>query len=353
MFGTLKRVQSMFLSLPFRIFSSCLFIVTLSLFGLSANASGKGPRVFTNEQQIDAWSARAALDPEDVLSVFRHILGQLPDRVQIYPTENYYYFWFFQNGVKYAGNIRLDVDQVKQGLVNFAYFRATTPWAFDERDHGSVLGKKQGVDVEPAGPMAWKVTFEDRSVVFAINDPAKVQVPDGLLKPEEQYLGPVFDESGIRFFLVFDQQRKLFHYVLDEADGVNDELIAVEGLKHTVLGRRTGFAFFNAEVSNRKTLIGVFAGNVEVNNQLDGPFDQLPDNFLVGNKLQQALIAVRPELAGKIDRLGNSLDGKERELIAPYVEYELVEDLAQAEACMLKQPDKSASSCVDALYPPE
>ena len=346
-FGTWKKEQLVFRSRLSRVFNHSLMLVILGLLCSSAHSSNKGPRIYTNEQQIKAWSARHSLDLEDTLSVFRHILSQLPDRVQIYPTENYYYFWFFQDGVKYAGNIRLDVDEIKRGLINFAYFRATTPWASDERDYGLVLGKKQGVSVDADGAMAWKVTFEGRSVVFALNDPYKVRLPDGLLKSKEQYLGPVFDESGMRFYLIFDQKRKLFHYILDERDGVNDEFIEVKNLKHTLLGRRTGFAFFNAGNEDRKTLIGVFGGNVDVNNQLDGPFDQLPDNFLTGNKLQQALIATRPELIGRIDRLGSSFDGKHRELIIPYVEYDMTEDLVLAEKCMLYHSDKSVRSCVD------
>ena len=35
--------------------------------------------------------------------VFAFVLGQLPERVQVYPTENYYYFGFIHNGVRYQG----------------------------------------------------------------------------------------------------------------------------------------------------------------------------------------------------------------------------------------------------------
>ena len=44
---------------------------------------------------------------DDPLAVFAAVLKNLPERVQVYPTENYFYFRFTQNGVVYVGNIRL------------------------------------------------------------------------------------------------------------------------------------------------------------------------------------------------------------------------------------------------------
>ena len=49
-------------------------------------------------------------------------MSQLPDEVNVYPTENYYYFKFYEAGREVWGNIRLDVDYRKEGEVSFAYF---------------------------------------------------------------------------------------------------------------------------------------------------------------------------------------------------------------------------------------
>ncbi|MEM8687608.1 MAG: hypothetical protein AAGF81_09780 [Pseudomonadota bacterium] len=288
------------------------------------------------------------LNLDDVSGVFRHVLNALPDRVTVYPTENYYYFYFFQNGVKYAGNIRLDVGARDEGLVNFVYFRASTPWARDQKDYGGQIGLEQGVKIEKVSVLSYKVSAGDKTVVFDLNDLSQVKPPEGMLRAEEVYLGPVFDESGIRFFLIFDKAAKRFHYVLDETAPVADELVRSGDLQQTVVGWRTGFAFLKEGAPERKVLIGIYRANAEVNNYLDGPFDQLPDNFLKGDELRQALLAARPGLKGQIDRFGNALDKDERELIAPYAEYDTVEDLKIAEQCATERKDVSVSACFEA-----
>ena len=131
------------------------------------------------------------------------------------------------------------------------------------------------------------MSFAGTSVVFELNDLSEVKPPADALGEEEVFLGPVADEFGMRFFLVFDERLKIFHYMLDETVAVADELVAAKGLDHVLIGRRTGFAFFQDIGRVRKLLVGVYAANVDVNNYLDGPFDQLPDNFLKGDELRR------------------------------------------------------------------
>ncbi|MCP5083602.1 MAG: hypothetical protein GY948_18095 [Alphaproteobacteria bacterium] len=289
-----------------------------------------------------------ALKLDDVPSVFQFVLNSLPDRVKVYPTENYFYFYFHQNGVKYAGNIRLDVGRRDEGFINFAYFRASTHWASDQKDYGAVLGANQGVTVEKKNEFAYKISAGGKSVVFELNDLSDVRPPEGIVRAGENYLGPVFDESGVRFFLIFDKPEKKFRYVLDETVPLTDQLVAGRGLNNTVIGWRTGFAFLKEGKPERKVLIGIYRANADVNNYLDGPFDQLPDNFLKGDELRQALLITRPHLKGKIDRFGNALDREERELIAPYAEYETVDDLKIAEECATERKDVTVSVCFEA-----
>ena len=40
----------------------------------------------------------------------------------------------------------------------------------------------------------------------------------------------------------------------------------------------------------------VFYTNSEVNNYFDGPFDQLPDNFMEGEAFREMLLKVEPSL---------------------------------------------------------
>lgn len=332
-----------------------LVVCTAWVFGTGVPASaqdakskGQLPTLFTNEQFVSGVRQQSALDLEDVKGVFQFVLNSLPDRVTVYPTENYYYFFFYQNGVKYAGNIRLDVGRRDEGFINFAYFRASTHWARDQKDYGAVLSAKQGVAVVKQSELSYKISAGGKNVLFELNDLSDVRPPDGIVRAGESYLGPVFDESGVRFFLIFDKPAKKFHYVLDETVPLTDQLVGGKGLKRTVIGWRTGFAFLKEGKSERKVLIGIYRANADVNNYLDGPFDQLPDNFLKGDALRQALLIARPQLKGQIDRFGNALDREERELIAPYAEYETVEDLKIAEQCASERKDVTVSACFDA-----
>ena len=118
-------------------------------------------------------------------------------------------------------------------------------------------------------------------MVFALNDLSKVKPPAAALAPGEQFIGPVFDDSAVRFFLVFDPKLKLFHYILDETIKPADVLVpAPVGDGRILIGKRTGFAFYRDQQRDRKIMIGAYDGNVIANNYLDGPFDQMPDNFM-------------------------------------------------------------------------
>ena len=43
--------------------------------------------------------------------------------------------------------------------------------------------------------------------------------------PDEKYLGPIFDESAVRFFLVYNSKLKQFLYILDESGPPADILV--------------------------------------------------------------------------------------------------------------------------------
>ena len=181
--------------------------------------------------------------------------------------------------------------------------------------------------------LVYRVTFGGKSVVFELNDLSKVTPPPGAVRKEERYLGPVFDESGIRFFLVFNPEVKAFHYILDETVMAPEEFFTSTVSPNVTIGRRTGFALYKDRFADRRILVGVHASNSSVNNYLDGPFDQLPDNFLKGEELLEAILTVSPELKGTLDRFGNSVDDLVRYLIAPYMHYEREDELGLFEEC--------------------
>ena len=114
--------------------------------------------------------------------MFGAVLKNLPERVQVYPTENYLYFRFTQNGVVYAGNIRLAAADRDQGKVNFAYNEQPTDWNAEPKNHHAVLGAEQGVTVEKAAPLTYRVTHAGKTVTFVLNDLSAVKPPPGALQ---------------------------------------------------------------------------------------------------------------------------------------------------------------------------
>jgi len=64
------------------------------------------PRLETNQDDVEDVTRASALDIDDPVAVLGFVLAALPDRVKVYPPENYYYFRFVHGGVRYAGNLR-------------------------------------------------------------------------------------------------------------------------------------------------------------------------------------------------------------------------------------------------------
>lgn len=315
------------------VYCSTALTVALAVALAGTAAASERPRVYTNQQYIEDLSRPASLPLDDPKAMFAFILESIPDQVKVYPTENYYYFYFHHRGTRYAGNIRLDAKDRDEGKVHFAYFPELTEWQKEDALKYRLFGEEDGVDVVRVEQLVYRVTLGERSVLFRLNNLSRSKPPDGLRAPHERYLGPVFDESGIRFFLLFNDDLKLFHYVLDESSPVTDELFPSRYTNRILIGRRTGFAFYNEHRFNRKILIGVHEANGSVNNYFDGPFDQLPDNFIEGESLRDAILAVEPSLAGKIDRHGGSPDGASRYMVAPYIYYRNEEELLPFHEC--------------------
>jgi hypothetical protein len=307
--------------------------VILLLQGVSPARAEDSPRLITHQSYVEEVARTTEVPLGNLKAMFAWVLSNLPDRVKVYPTENYYYFRFMHDGQNYAGNIRLDAQDRDSGKVHFAYFEDMEEYRLQPLILYRVLDRGAGVTVEKVERFLYRVSYKDKSVLFELNDLSKVMPPPNAITPEETYIGPVFDDSAIRFFLVFNSRLKMFHYVLDETVRVNEEFLAMRQTNRILIGKRTGFAFFHDIKLDRKILIGVFEGNARVNNYFDGPFDQLPDNFIEGDILQKALIEAQPDLAGKIGRLGHFADGSGRVSISPYAYYRTEADLLAFHMC--------------------
>lgn len=305
------------------------------------------PRLYTNEAFVEDATRATTLPTSDLMAMLAFVLGSLPDSVKVYPTENYYYFSFYHNSTRYAGNIRLDASDRDEGKLHFAYYEDLAEYKEQSPVQYQKLDKSNDVTVEKLERLVYRVSYGDKSVVFRLNDLSGVKPPANIMGPDEKYIGPVFDESAIRFFLIFNKRLKLFHYVLDETIPVADQFIRARQTSRIVIGKRTGFAFYQDYRLKRKILIGVFEGNARVNNYFDGPFDQLPDNFIEGETLREAILAVEPSLAGKIDRVGAAPDGSGRYLIGPFVYYRTEEEFRTFHDCATsrRRADDAYYSC--------
>jgi hypothetical protein len=301
--------------------------------GAEPQSQQSRPQLVTNEATINEALRPAAFDLEDPLAVLAYVLESLPPRVTVYPTENYYYFKFVHAGVPIAGNLRLDPRERDKGKVWFGYYEDNAGWKNDGREYGRELDGSQDVLVERVDNLLYRISFRGTSVLFALNDVSQVKPPPGVIAPDERFIGPVVDESGVRFFLVYNVKAKAFLYLLDESAKVPDELAPLSRADRLLVGKRTGFAYYRDQRLDRKILVGVFEQNVRLNNYFDGPFDQLPDNFIEGETLRQAIVDSDPEVKGKIDRLGYFQDGESRYAVSPYMQYRSENDLLQVQRC--------------------
>ena len=181
-----------------------LFAAAMGL--VSTAAAQDAPTLQTNQAYVDDLARPTTLDVTDLMAVFGFVWAKLPERVKVYPTENYYYFGFFHNGIRYAGNIRLDASNRDDGKVIFAFFEDTSQWFEEAEVKYRILDPSHGVSVEGTEPFLYRVSYRGKSVTFALNDLRGVKPP--ALGPDEAYLGPIFDESAIQFYLVFNKRLK-------------------------------------------------------------------------------------------------------------------------------------------------
>jgi len=319
-------------SLPPGAARALLALVAATLAAIGA-APAQTPRLETNQAYIEEALAPSRLAVGDPMAVFAFVLGSLPPRVIVYPTENYYYFSFIDDGVRFAGNIRIEPNDGGGQTVHFTYYEDTSEWREDTPEKHVVLDAARGVAVEKVDRLQYRISYDGKSVLFVLNDLSAVKPPAGAIAPGEEFIGPIFDESGVRFYLVFNAKLKIFHYILDETVSVADQFFSPPATDRILVGKRTGFAFYRDHLRDRKILIGAQENNMRVNNYFDGPFDQLPDNFIVGETLRRAILTVQPNLKGKIDRLGSDPSGEVRFSIDAYRPYLKVEDLYDIHRC--------------------
>ena len=268
------------LGLHFNGTRSALVVAVLAATAAAAAAQdARPPKLDTIEAYVNEVTRASTLDVKDPMAVLAFVLNSLPDRVNVYPTENYYYFNFYYGGAPYAGNIRIEPGDDGKVTVHFVYYEDWSEWRQESPLTHVVLDASRGVTVEKLERLVYRLTYSGKSVVFALNDLSQVRPPDGVLAPGEIFIGPIFDESAIRFFLVYNTKLKVFLYILDETVKVAEDFFPAGRRNRILVGKRTGFAFYKDRLRDRKILIGVFEANYRLNTHFDNFSAKLTNNI--------------------------------------------------------------------------
>jgi hypothetical protein len=330
---------------PFSVYAAAaVFSALLPCIGAAAPL-----KLHTNQEMIDDLLRPNDLDIKNPDAVFEAVFEQLAPKVTVYPTESYYYFTFQVNGINYAGNIRFDAADQFDGKVHFAYANEYAYWRKPLDPVYKKMGPDDGVKVEQTSKFLYKIAFKGKTVEFELPDLSNVKPAPGMLRDDEIYLGPSWDESGVQFFLIYNKTAKAFLYLLSETPKV--DLYEPSSLSPAItVGNRTSFVFYKDKLLDRKILMGDFIGHTMLNDYFDGPFDQLPDNYVQGNALLDAILEVEPGLKDeKADRYGADPTGEFRYGITSYKYYAHIGDLKPIVDCAEKNSDPAVYyKCFDA-----
>jgi hypothetical protein len=279
---------------------------------------------YTNEEFINGLYDKT-LDLTDSLAVFKYVFSHLRDRVTVYPIENYYYFVLIAQGKTFWGSMSFFPHERDSGVIGFGYIeKRDKHQPADPKSIGGwgSFGPAHGVSLQKIDQMNYSATVENKKVLFHFNDVGVHPPIKAKLLSDEIYVGPSFDESGLKFFLIFNSSQKKLYWVLNEDDYVPESFTILTS--DIVIGDRTEFAFYDDRQNNRKVLFGVEGYNTLNNNWYDGPFDQMPDNYVLNRKVRvkQYIEEAYPHVKGKIDQYGNYQDRSgARVAVAPYLVY--------------------------------
>ncbi len=327
------------------IFAAALAVLPCGAEALAETVKPPASHVSFNQQFIEG--LRAELDIADPEAVFAHVFAQLPPSVTVYPSENYFYWSLFAKGRTYWGNFRLDARDRDDGILHLGYFEYDENAKFqDYEGFEKSLGAADGVIVARRERFVYEVAFRGKAVTFRLFDPGMAPPRKAKLRSDEIFVGPVFDESGVRFHLIFNTGENRFHYLLNE-DADAPETYKALGA-HIAIGRRTGFAYYLDAENDRKILIAVFGPNALRNNYYDGPFDQLPDNYVDETGIKSLFERAYPSVKGKIDRFGHFTDRKGVRVAAyAYYVYHAEEQLGFVQSCLrARLPKAKFYACI-------
>lgn len=262
---------------------------------------------------------------DDRKGVFAYVFSWIPPYAVVYPTEGFYYFRDRWDGREVSGNVR--VADLDKGIMSFAYFDAESR----ETLMGE-MGPGDGLSVERRGEDEYRVTYQDKTIAFVLPGTWRTPPRSLDLLPEEEFVGRIHDESGIRFLLLYNRETHSFYETIDEEGGICDMFDPVgDGCFQ---GRRTRFVYYDDPDTGRKIFMGLDLADGRANNYYDGPGDQIPFRADLRDRLHEAYPSTLTD--GGVDPHGVWLRIEPwcRFVIAPFHSYLDVEEIrARVRAC--------------------
>jgi hypothetical protein len=290
------------------------FVIAPSL----PSPAGDKPALILQQTVTEGLKA-TGLDLKNPVAVFAAVFAQLPGEVNVYPTENYFYWQLYCDGREIRGNIRLPSGQREKGILCLGYSE------FDEfpADEGpepeisasKYFNQEDGVEVSCPDGFTSVVNYRGKSVTFHFHRIPQLPPKKFTLPPNEKFVERTCDESGFQFFLLYNTAGKYFLWVLNEEAPVPDHLHPMAG--DLLLGRRSGFVFWTDKANgSRKVLAAVREDSVVRNDAFDGPFDQLADNYADQSEIRKYIEEALPSCKDRVDKWGYFTDTAEPKRVA-------------------------------------
>ena len=266
------------------------------------------------------------LSIENTDEIFKTILASLPNSITVYPTEGYYYFWFYHKGNQVRGNLRFAYDHRDKGELPLAYYYdiagQESKWG---KTHYKVFKPSNTFSLQKISDRHYLIKYQSKQINVYLPIPKSDYSP---IK-NETLIGDMFDESGLVFALVFNKSTNDFYYILDRS---NDYEFHYKLSDNVSVGARTGFVFYTR--GKDIILVGVNAADVQKNTFFDGPFDQLPEYSLEKSNFKSLLIKAHPKLKGRINTHGQYIDQDNlRVAVDNYIHYNSLDVFTTLEAC--------------------
>lgn len=294
-------------------------------------------------QQIPSKAAvRPGIAPEIALDTFQdadavlmRVLLATPKHSVVYPSEQYYYYQFWQEARLISGNLRF-VNAPEKLWVGY----------FDRNDSASSNARAYGAADGLAMTMAdvrggRECTVAWRGVQRTFFLPATKPRPTSHfpLLADERIVSCTMDESGTGLVLLYEPGPKAFAFALDPSAPAAEEYqeFEIRGRSFRV-GEESRWIFLKDQ--GRWILVGVSEEEVQRNTYFDGPFDQIPPDLDIKEMIELVYPYVRE--VGGVDANGNFLTLEhQRVAISPYQQYtESPRQFCERAALLLdEQPD--------------